>query len=48
MLICELLQEQLDVITQPHGGLDRIATEIRFGRTYAAPLAFKEDVRINF
>ena len=46
MLAVELHQEQLEVITHPHGSLSGLAAEIRAGRAYADSLARKAGARI--
>ncbi|MET3922018.1 glutamate--cysteine ligase [Arthrobacter sp. UYEF20] len=46
VLAVELQQEQLEVITRPHGSLSGLAAEIRAGRTYADGLARRAGGRI--
>ena len=46
MLAAELHQEQLEVITRPHGSLSGLAAEVRAGRDYADSLARKAGARI--
>ncbi|MET4097340.1 glutamate--cysteine ligase [Arthrobacter sp. UYCu712] len=46
MLAAELHQEQIEVITHPHGSLSGLAAEIRAGRDHADSLARKAGARI--
>ncbi|MFH5880213.1 glutamate--cysteine ligase [Arthrobacter sp. NA-172] len=46
MLAAELQQEQLEVITRPHGSLRGLTAEIRAGRAYADSLARRAGGRV--